>query len=70
MKSIRFSKHTITRCLERDITEETVRYILANAERIKESFDGRKIASKKVENRIITVVFIEKEKYISIVTVY
>ncbi|HII14538.1 MAG TPA: DUF4258 domain-containing protein [Nanoarchaeota archaeon] len=67
---ITFSDHAIKRLYDRDINEETVKFVIENADTIKESFDNRKVASKKMNGKTFTVVYVEKEKYIKIITLY
>ena len=69
-KKIVYTNHAIVRRLERDIDEETIEMIINKPDYVKTTFDGRKIAVKKVKDIIINVVYIEDEKLIRIITVY
>ena len=52
--------------LQRGINKETVLEVLENPDFVKESFEGRKIAFKKLENKWQVVFKQEKEKIIVI----
>ena len=70
MKRIIFSNHAAIRCLERDISQETARLIIETADYTKRVSEEKMIAVKMINDRKINVVYVEKDKYIKVVTVY
>lgn len=64
-----YSDHAKRRLKQRGITHLEVEFILNHPNYVKKSFEGRKEALGKVKNRNLKVIFIEKEKYIKIITV-
>lgn len=56
--------------LQRGINEETVRYVLEAPDFVRRSFDGRKIAVKRVGEKRLDVVFVERETIKIVVTTY
>lgn len=70
MKKIIFSNHATIRCFERDITHETIKLIVKKADYIKRISEEKVIAVKKINGRNVSVVYVEKERYIKVITVY
>jgi len=68
-KRIVFTAHSWERMLQRGINKETVLAVLENPDFVKESFDDRKIAFKKMEKEWQVVFKQEKEK-ILVISVY
>jgi hypothetical protein len=68
-KNLRFTNHAVKRKLERNITEEQIQQTLDNPD-YTISHDGRMVAVKQFSGKIITVVYIEKETFIKIITAY
>lgn len=64
-----FSAHVRERMLQRGINEETVKEIIRSPDYVETSFEGRKIATKKLEKRW-HVVLVEEEGLIIVVSVY
>ena len=67
--NIRYTKHAIQRRLERDISHEQIEQTLNNPD-YTVSHGGRKVAVKRFAERTLRIVYIEKEKYIKIITIY
>ena len=66
---IRYSDHAEKRIKQRGITKLEVEYILKYPNYIKKSFEGTREAVGTIKNRTIKVKFVEKEKYIKIITI-
>lgn len=64
-----FSKHVRERMLQRGINEDTVKDIVRNPGYVRTSFEGRKVATKKLD-KLWHVVFIEEEDKIVVISVY
>jgi hypothetical protein len=64
-----FSFHVKERMLQRGINSETVKEIIKKPDFLEDSFNKRKIASKKLD-KLWHVVFIEEEKKIIVISVY
>ena len=69
-KPIKFSYHAEQRRKQRGISKLFVIETIRRPEYFKKMPDGRKIAVKTIQNRVITVVFVEEENFIKIITVY
>ena len=67
--NIVYSNHAKKRLKQRGLTELEIEHVLEYPSYIKKSIEGRKIAEGEIKNRKINVVFVEKEKYIKIITV-
>lgn len=65
-----FSEHAKMRLLERDINEETARYVVENPDYVKISFEDRKIAVKQINSKRWSVVYVETGKILKIITIY
>ena len=61
--------HVRERMLQRGINEETVKDIIRNPDYVRTSFEGRKIATKKL-NKIWHVIFIEEKNNLMVISVY
>lgn len=66
---IDYSEHAEKRLKQRGITKLEVEHVLSYPNYIKKSFDERREAGGMVNNRTMKIIFIEKEKYIKIITV-
>ena len=64
-----YSDHAKKRMMQRGITELEVINVLQSPHYIKKSFEGRKEALGNVKNKTITVIYIEIENYIKIITI-
>ncbi len=56
--------------LERNFNEDTVRFVIKHADMAVRTFGGKIVAVKKTSGKVFTVVYVEKERYIKIITVY
>ena len=70
MKKIIYTNHAVVRRIERDIEEKTIELIIRQPDYVKTMLDGKKIAIKNVDNKVMSVVYIEKEMHIKVITVY
>ncbi|HLC77099.1 MAG TPA: DUF4258 domain-containing protein [archaeon] len=70
MKKIIYTNHAIVRRIERDIEEKTIELVVGQPDYIKTTSEGKKIAIKNVDNKIMSVVYIEKDTHIKVITVY
>lgn len=70
MKRIIFSVHAKKRSLERDINEETVRYVIENPDYILRRFENEIESFKRIDDKVLKVVYVEKEKFIRVITLY
>ena len=68
-KNIRYTRHAIERKLERNITDEEIEQVIEYPDYTK-VYEDRKIAVKHINERTITVVFVEEKTYIKIITTY
>ena len=64
-----YSDHAQKRLKQRGITHLEAEHVLKHPQFIKKSLAGKKIAVGLLRNRTITVVFIETENYIKIITI-
>ncbi len=69
-KKIVYTIHAIVRRVERDVEEKTIEMIISQPDYVKTSFDGEKTAVKTINGRTISVVYVEKETLIRVITVY
>ncbi|HLD41628.1 MAG TPA: DUF4258 domain-containing protein [archaeon] len=69
-KILRYTKHSIERKDERDISENEIKETLENPDYTLTQSDDRKIRVKMIGNRIINVVYKEEKSTIIIITVY
>ena len=69
-KILRYTKHSIERKDERDISENEIKETLENPDYTLTQSDDRKIRVKVIGNRIINVVYKEEKSTIIIITVY
>ena len=70
MNNIKFSVHAKMRMLQRGINIETVNSIITNPIYTLDSFDNRKIAVKRIGDKLWHVVFMREGNNIKVVTVY
>ena len=70
MKEIKISLHASYSMIKRGIFEAEAKFVLERPDYVKDSFDNRKIAIKDIVKGKLAVVFVEKEKYINIITAY
>ncbi|MBI4895292.1 MAG: DUF4258 domain-containing protein [Candidatus Aenigmarchaeota archaeon] len=68
IKKIIYTDHSLLRKYERDISDKEIEEVIKKPDYLIASSDGRQIARKKINNRVINVVY--KDRYIIIVTVY
>jgi hypothetical protein len=68
-KNIRFTTHAIKRKLERNISDEQIRQTLENPDHTV-SHAGTKVAARRLDEKIIRIVYVEEETHIKIITVY
>ena len=69
-KEVIFNPHAKMRILQRGLNEETAIEIIQNPDYTLTSFLNRKIAVKKIGEKLWHVVYIEEEKIIKVVTIY
>jgi len=55
---------------QRGMNEETVKYVIEEPDLVRKSFDERKIAVKKIGERYLNVVFVERETIKIVITTY
>lgn len=70
MLNISFTFHAKMRILQRGINEETVKEIILKPVYTLDSFENRKIAVKRVGNKLWHVVHTQEGNNIKVVTVY
>ena len=70
MKKVAYTSHAIVRMMERDIEQKVVEGIIDQPDYVRTALDGKKMAVKDVGDRIISVIYIEEERNIRVVTVY
>ena len=69
-KRIVYTSHAILRRFERDISEKDVEFVISKPDYVRTNFDGRKIATRRIGDRTINVIYLEKENLIRVITVY
>ncbi len=69
-KNIRYTKHAIMRKAERGITDGEIEILLGKPDYTISSFEGRKIAVKRIDGKQVHVVYKEKISHIIVITVY
>ena len=57
-------------CIKKNISHDTSILVIEKPDYIKRVSEEKVISVKKVGDRVITVVYVEKEKHIKVVTVY
>jgi len=70
VKPIKFSFHAEQRRKQRGMSKAQIIAVIEQPEYFKRMPDGRKVAVKRIQNRAITVVYVEEEKLIRIITVF
>ena len=61
-KPIKFSNHAALRALERNINEETVRFVIEKSDYTVKRFGDEVEAFKKMNGKTLKVVYIEKAR--------
>mgnify|MGYP001558993220 CR=1 FL=1 len=69
-RNIVYTKHAMQRRLERDISDDDIKKAIDEPNYVISSFEGRMIATKKINSRTIQVVYKEEVNKIIIITVY
>jgi len=70
MKKYVFSDHAKRRLLERDINEETVKFVIERPDYTLNRFRDEIEAIKKMNGETLKVVYVEKENFIKVITLY
>lgn len=70
MKRIIFSRHADERRKERGLSIAEIEATVNYPDYLKTDSAGKKVAVKHVKGRLITVVFVEEETYLIVITVY
>ena len=70
MKKYVFSDHAKRRLLERDINEETVKFVIEKPDYTLNRFRDEIEAIKKMNGETLKVVYVEKENFIKVITLY
>jgi len=65
-----FTEHAMIRLRQRNISKEQANLVLKSPDRLNESFAKRRLASKKIENKTLEVIFVEEKERIIIITAY
>ncbi|MCS4537376.1 MAG: DUF4258 domain-containing protein [Thaumarchaeota archaeon] len=69
-KRIRFSSHAEQRRKQRGLSEMQIVETIKRPGYVKKMPDGRKVAVRTISNRTITVVYLEEENVIRVITVF
>ena len=69
-KPIKFSLHAEQRRKQRGFAERLIIEVVKRPDYFKRLADGRKIAVRTMSSRTITVVYLEEESIIRIITVF
>ena len=64
-----YSEHALKRMKQRGISELELAHVLKHPTYTKKTFEGRKEAIGNIQNRTITVIYLETETYIKVITV-
>ena len=70
MKEVIFSRHSISRMFERDINEETVKWVISKPDYSLCRFEDEIEAFKKIGDKTLKVVYVEKESIIKVITLH
>jgi len=70
MKRYVFSDHAKKRLLERDINEESVKFVVENPDYTLNRFEDEIEAIKKMNGKSLKVVYVERENFIKVITLY
>jgi len=70
MKNITYSIHAMQRLIERNITRYQIEKVIINPDYTIKRVDQEIEAYKEFSARTLKVVFIEKESYIKVITIY
>ena len=70
MKKYKYTYHAIKKMLERNLNEETVEFVIRHADYTINRFEDEIEAFKKMNGKSLKVVYVEKENYIKIITLY
>ncbi|WP_099209478.1 DUF4258 domain-containing protein [Thermococcus henrietii] len=67
---IRFIPHALQRLEERGIPRELVEEAVKNSDEVRDGYCGRKVAQKRLNGRLIRVIFEEEEGDVVVITAY
>ena len=69
-KQFKFTPYSERRRKQRGITNQMIEEALERPDYVKKSYEGRKMAFKKIHGGTLVVIFEERENYIRIITLY
>jgi len=67
---INFSEHVIEQMKERNISEKVVREVTENPQEVLNSYRGRKLRRRYINDKLLEVVTVTEGSRITIITVY
>jgi len=67
---IRFIPHALQRLEERGIPRELVEEAVKNPDEVRDGYCGRKVAQKRLNGKLIRVIFEEEEGDVVVITAY
>ncbi|WP_456327076.1 DUF4258 domain-containing protein [Archaeoglobus sp.] len=67
---VTFIPHALDRMKKRGITEKIVIETLKNPEKVVKGYGGRKIAQKMFNDKLLRVIYEEKEDKLEVITAY
>ncbi len=67
---VTFIPHALDRMKKRGITEKMVLETLKDPEKVVEGYGGRKIAQKMLDDKLLRVIYEEKEDKLEVITAY
>lgn len=67
---IEYSYHARMRMAERDVDEGMVEEAVYGPDYTVSSFEGRKIATRKFGERVLSVAYVQRENIIKVITLY
>lgn len=68
--AIKYIPHALERMKERGISRELVEEVLLSPDNTLEGYFGRKVAQKRINGKLIRVVYEEKEDEVLVITAY
>ena len=67
---VAFIPHALDRMKKRGITEKMVLETLKDPEKLEEGYKGRKIAQKMFNDKLLRLIYEEKENELEVITAY
>ncbi len=67
---LRFTHHAQYRMDERGIGVSNIKIVLKNPDHVEDVFGGKSLARKKIDGKILEVIYMKKQNDFVIITIY